>query len=181
MVVDARRTQSGHSPLFIDGSSVEIVKSTQFLGVHLAENLTWSLNTSSISKKAASLPGLGIAPSRIARHCNGQQTIRYIHSSIYSSNRTSQMSAIVAMLLHHSKCFVLLYVSLQAVVFYIGDAEHINKMFFNTGDAEHISKATVCRTVRKVRLALKRFLHIFMVFPEHKPLRAIKEDFHRIA
>ncbi|KAK3568417.1 hypothetical protein QTP86_005880 [Hemibagrus guttatus] len=74
MVVDARRTQSGHSPLFIDGSSVEIVKSTQFLGVHLAENLTWSLNTSSISKKAASLPGLGIAPSRIARHCNGHQT-----------------------------------------------------------------------------------------------------------
>ncbi|KAK3574535.1 hypothetical protein QTP86_009407 [Hemibagrus guttatus] len=41
-----------HSPLFIDGSSVEIVKSTKFLGVHLAENFTWSLNTSSISKKA---------------------------------------------------------------------------------------------------------------------------------
>ncbi|KAK3555906.1 hypothetical protein QTP86_029781 [Hemibagrus guttatus] len=38
--------------LFIDGSSVEIVKSTKFLCVHLAENLTWSLNTSSISKKA---------------------------------------------------------------------------------------------------------------------------------
>ncbi|KAK3523843.1 hypothetical protein QTP70_010454 [Hemibagrus guttatus] len=52
MVVDFRRSQSGHSPLFIDGSSVEIVKSTKFLGVHLAENLTWSLNTSSISKKA---------------------------------------------------------------------------------------------------------------------------------
>ncbi|KAK3510886.1 hypothetical protein QTP70_024380, partial [Hemibagrus guttatus] len=38
--------------LFIDESSVEIVKSTKFLGVHLAENFTWSLNTSSISKKA---------------------------------------------------------------------------------------------------------------------------------
>ncbi|KAK3525574.1 hypothetical protein QTP70_000456 [Hemibagrus guttatus] len=52
LVVDFRRAQSGHTPLFIDGSSVEIVKSTKFLDVHLAENLTWSLNTSSISKKA---------------------------------------------------------------------------------------------------------------------------------
>ncbi|KAI5100729.1 gastrula zinc finger protein XlCGF28.1-like [Silurus meridionalis] len=30
----------------------KIVKSTKFLGVHLADNLTWSLNTSSITKKA---------------------------------------------------------------------------------------------------------------------------------
>ncbi|KAI5098259.1 gastrula zinc finger protein XlCGF28.1-like [Silurus meridionalis] len=47
-----RRGQSGQSTLIIDGSSVEIVKSTKFLGVHLADNLTWSLNTSSITKKA---------------------------------------------------------------------------------------------------------------------------------
>ncbi|KAK3530512.1 hypothetical protein QTP86_027876 [Hemibagrus guttatus] len=52
IVVDFRRAQSGHSLLFIDGSSVEIIKSTKFLGVHLAENFTWSLNNSSISKKA---------------------------------------------------------------------------------------------------------------------------------
>ncbi|KAK3571337.1 hypothetical protein QTP86_007560 [Hemibagrus guttatus] len=52
MVVDFRRAQSDHSPLFINESSVEIVKSTKFLGVHLAENLNWLLNTTSISKKA---------------------------------------------------------------------------------------------------------------------------------
>ncbi|KAK3558345.1 hypothetical protein QTP86_017245 [Hemibagrus guttatus] len=34
------KEQSDHSPLFIDGSPVEIVKSTKFLGVHLAENFT---------------------------------------------------------------------------------------------------------------------------------------------
>ncbi|KAK3531145.1 hypothetical protein QTP70_013245 [Hemibagrus guttatus] len=51
MVVDFRRAQSDHS-LFIDGSPVEIVKSTKFLAVHLVENFTWSLNTTSISKKA---------------------------------------------------------------------------------------------------------------------------------
>ncbi|KAI4896674.1 hypothetical protein NFI96_006448 [Prochilodus magdalenae] len=44
MVVDFRRTRHDHSPLHIDGSTVEIVKSTKFLGVHLAEDLTWSLN-----------------------------------------------------------------------------------------------------------------------------------------
>ncbi|KAK3523195.1 hypothetical protein QTP86_021749, partial [Hemibagrus guttatus] len=44
--------QSDHSPLFIDRSPVEIIKSTKFLGVHLAENFTWSLNTTSITKKA---------------------------------------------------------------------------------------------------------------------------------
>ncbi|GAA6107797.1 uncharacterized protein LOC121182596, partial [Tachysurus ichikawai] len=50
MVVDFRRAQSDHSPLNIDGSSVDIIKSTKFLDVHLAENLTWSLNTSTIKK-----------------------------------------------------------------------------------------------------------------------------------
>ncbi|KAI5092869.1 hypothetical protein C0J45_17260 [Silurus meridionalis] len=49
---ERRRVQSDHSPLIIDGSSVEIVKSTKFLGVHLEENPTWSLNTSSITKKS---------------------------------------------------------------------------------------------------------------------------------
>ncbi|KAK3520665.1 hypothetical protein QTP70_029808, partial [Hemibagrus guttatus] len=34
MVVDFRRTQSDHSPLNINGSNVEIVKSTEFLGLH---------------------------------------------------------------------------------------------------------------------------------------------------
>ncbi|KAK3539470.1 hypothetical protein QTP70_008487 [Hemibagrus guttatus] len=52
MVVDFRRAQSDHSPLDINGSNVEIIKSTKFLGVHLVEDLTWSPNTNSITKKA---------------------------------------------------------------------------------------------------------------------------------
>ncbi|KAK3514074.1 hypothetical protein QTP70_003224 [Hemibagrus guttatus] len=52
LVVDFRRAQSDHSPLDVNGSNVEIVKSTKFLGVHLAEDLIWSLNTNSITKKA---------------------------------------------------------------------------------------------------------------------------------
>uniref|UniRef100_A0A3B1K914 Reverse transcriptase domain-containing protein n=1 Tax=Astyanax mexicanus TaxID=7994 RepID=A0A3B1K914_ASTMX len=52
MVVDFRRAPGVHHPLNINGSAVEIVDNTEFLGVHIAENLTWSLKTSSITKKA---------------------------------------------------------------------------------------------------------------------------------
>ncbi|KAK1787467.1 hypothetical protein P4O66_002943 [Electrophorus voltai] len=52
MVVGFRRARRDHFPLAINGSSVEIVKNIKFLGVHIAENLTWTLNTSSITKTA---------------------------------------------------------------------------------------------------------------------------------
>ena len=52
MVVDFRRTQRDHKLLDIHGSPLEFVKNTKFLGVHLAENITWSLNTGSTVKKA---------------------------------------------------------------------------------------------------------------------------------
>ncbi|KAL7861169.1 hypothetical protein AOLI_G00175180, partial [Acnodon oligacanthus] len=52
MVVDFRRVRSDHPPPNITGSAVEIVRSTKFLGVHITENLTWSLNTNSIAKRA---------------------------------------------------------------------------------------------------------------------------------
>ncbi|XP_053196475.1 putative nuclease HARBI1 [Scomber japonicus] len=52
---------------------------------------------------------------------------------------------------------------------------------YNIGDAEHASKATVCRAVRNVTLALKRLLYMFLVFPGHRPTRLLKEEFHRIA
>ncbi|KAK1804857.1 hypothetical protein P4O66_019115, partial [Electrophorus voltai] len=50
--VQELRARRDHSPLAINGSSVEIVKNIKFLGVHIAENLTWTLNTSSITKRA---------------------------------------------------------------------------------------------------------------------------------
>ncbi|KAK0144662.1 DNA-dependent protein kinase catalytic subunit [Merluccius polli] len=49
------------------------------------------------------------------------------------------------------------------------------RFLYNVGDAEHLSKATVCGAVRKVCLAMKRRLPMFVVFPGHKPVRAIKE------
>ncbi len=53
VVLDFRRRNSiDHPPLTIDSSTVERVSSTKFLGVHITEDLTWSTNTMSLSKKA---------------------------------------------------------------------------------------------------------------------------------
>ena len=56
MVVGFRRAQSDHSLLTINNSPVEVVVSTKFLGVHLAENVTWTLNNNFITKKAQQRP-----------------------------------------------------------------------------------------------------------------------------
>ncbi len=52
VVMDFRRNSVDHPPLTIDTSTVERVSSTKFLGVHITEDLTWTSNTKSISKKA---------------------------------------------------------------------------------------------------------------------------------
>ncbi len=50
--MDFRRNPIDHPPLTIDTSTVERASSTKFLGVHITEDLTWTTNTKSISKKA---------------------------------------------------------------------------------------------------------------------------------
>ncbi len=53
VVMDFRRRNStDHPPLTIDSLTVERVSSTKFLGVHITEDLTWTTNTMSLSKKA---------------------------------------------------------------------------------------------------------------------------------
>ncbi len=53
VVLDFRRRNSiDHHPLTIESSTVGRVSSTKFLGVHITEDLTWTTNTMSLSKKA---------------------------------------------------------------------------------------------------------------------------------
>ena len=53
IIVDFRKTTAGaHAPVLINGTEVERVSSFKFLGVHISEDLTWTLNTSSLVKKA---------------------------------------------------------------------------------------------------------------------------------
>lgn len=52
ITVDFRKQHPTHTPLTINGSAVESVKSTKFLGVHITDDLTWTTNTTSLVKKA---------------------------------------------------------------------------------------------------------------------------------
>ncbi|KAI3375710.1 hypothetical protein L3Q82_004015 [Scortum barcoo] len=52
IVVDFKRTRPQHAPLTINGATVERVNSTKFLDVHVTEDLSWTINTTSLAKKA---------------------------------------------------------------------------------------------------------------------------------
>ena len=41
-----------HTPIHINGETVERVSSFKFLGIHISENLSWTINTTAIVKKA---------------------------------------------------------------------------------------------------------------------------------
>ena len=52
MKVDMRKKRSPHRPLFIGELEVERVSSFKYLGVHISDDLTWTLNTTQLVKKS---------------------------------------------------------------------------------------------------------------------------------
>uniref|UniRef100_A0A9J8CAM1 Reverse transcriptase domain-containing protein n=1 Tax=Cyprinus carpio carpio TaxID=630221 RepID=A0A9J8CAM1_CYPCA len=46
------RVHTQHAPLTINGATVERVRSTKFLGVHITEDISWADNTAALAKKA---------------------------------------------------------------------------------------------------------------------------------
>lgn len=52
IVVDFRRAHIQHPLVVIIGTAVERVTGTKLLGVHITEDLSWSINTTSLHKKA---------------------------------------------------------------------------------------------------------------------------------
>ena len=52
IIVDFRKSKGIHTPISIKGSPVDIVDNFKFLGIHITDTLTWSLNTENILKKA---------------------------------------------------------------------------------------------------------------------------------
>ena len=52
LIVDFRRQQREHTPIQIDEATVEEVESFRFLGVHITDNLKWSIQTGNVGKKA---------------------------------------------------------------------------------------------------------------------------------
>ena len=52
LIVDFRKKGGTHTPIHIKGTEAERVASFKFLGVHISEDLSWTLNTSTLVKKA---------------------------------------------------------------------------------------------------------------------------------
>ncbi|MBN3270469.1 HARB1 nuclease, partial [Polyodon spathula] len=52
---------------------------------------------------------------------------------------------------------------------------------YSVGDAENIGKAVACRAVRRFYFALRRFLNLFITFPQHTRGNSIKEGFYTVA
>jgi hypothetical protein len=51
MIVDFRKQQREHPPIHIEGTAVEKVESSKFLGVHITDKLKWTTHTDSVVKK----------------------------------------------------------------------------------------------------------------------------------
>ncbi|KAL0195198.1 hypothetical protein M9458_008770, partial [Cirrhinus mrigala] len=58
VVMDFRRNSVDHLPLTIDGSTVERVSSTKFLGVHITEDLIWTTNIIVAQQEGPTVPPL---------------------------------------------------------------------------------------------------------------------------
>ncbi len=52
LIIDFKRKKTDIQPLFISGDCVERVSDFRFLGIHMEDNLTWSVNTTNVNKKA---------------------------------------------------------------------------------------------------------------------------------
>ena len=52
MIVDNRKRRTKHAPILIDGAVVEQVESFKFLGVDITNQLTWSMHTKTVVKRA---------------------------------------------------------------------------------------------------------------------------------
>ena len=52
IIVDFRKKQPSHAPLLINNKAMEVVNSTKFLGMHITDNLIWSVNTAALVRKA---------------------------------------------------------------------------------------------------------------------------------
>ncbi|XP_036403543.1 protein NLRC3-like [Megalops cyprinoides] len=55
MIVDMRKEKKTHQPLIIHGLEVERVSCFKFLGVYICDDVTWTLNTTQLVKKAQRL------------------------------------------------------------------------------------------------------------------------------
>lgn len=57
IINDLRTNQPRHPLVFVNNSAVEVISSTEFLGVHITDSITYSVNTTSLEKGHSSSCG----------------------------------------------------------------------------------------------------------------------------
>lgn len=85
--MDFRRMSTQHAPVSINGTAVEWISSTRFLGVHISRDLSWCTNTALATKIQQSMYFLwklrrAKAPSRIIRIFDIGNIMRILTSCI---------------------------------------------------------------------------------------------------
>ncbi|KAI2665051.1 putative RNA-directed DNA polymerase from transposon BS [Labeo rohita] len=103
LIVDFRRCGGTHTSITINGVAVERVSSFRFLGVHLAEDFSWSVHTDKIVKKAQQrlfflrrLKRFGVSP-RILRtfyHCAIESILTGCITSWYGNSTAHNRKAL---------------------------------------------------------------------------------------
>jgi hypothetical protein len=105
MIVDFRKQQREHPPIHIDGTVVERVVRSKFLGVHITDQMNWSTHTDSIVKKnLRRLKKLGLSPKALTNfyRCTIESILSGCITSWYGNYKALQ-SVVRSVRVHQSR------------------------------------------------------------------------------
>jgi hypothetical protein len=89
LIVDYRKRRAEQAPINIDGTEVERVDNSKFLGVHITNKLSWSKHTKTVVKRARQ----HIFPlRRLKRFVMGPQILKNIYSCTIKSILTGYIT-----------------------------------------------------------------------------------------
>ena len=83
IVIDFRKRNGGHAPVYINANEVEMVKSFRLLGIQITNNLPWSLLADALVKNAPT-PSLSQEPKEICHVCYGSHQHLQMHRRKHS-------------------------------------------------------------------------------------------------
>ena len=90
MIVDYRKRRTENTIILIDGAAVEQVERFKFLGVHIANKLSWSKHTNTVVKRARQ----NLFPlTRLKRFVMGPQILKRFYSCTIEINQTGCITA----------------------------------------------------------------------------------------
>ncbi|KAK0136663.1 hypothetical protein N1851_027166 [Merluccius polli] len=101
LIVDYRKTKGGtHIPIRINVTEVEYVPSFKFLGIHISEDFSWTLSTSTLVKKAQQrlfflrrLKKVHLSPQNMRNYCTIESILTNCITAWYGNCSVSDQKA----------------------------------------------------------------------------------------